>query len=44
VPGKKNKDFALKMGVKGFHGFCKREVLNSHRTINILEELEKYKR
>jgi hypothetical protein len=32
------------MGVKGFHKLCNREVPNSHKTINILEELEKYKR
>jgi hypothetical protein len=32
------------MGVKGFNKFCKMEVPNSHKTVNILDELEKYKR
>jgi hypothetical protein len=32
------------MGIKGYHKYCKNVVPNSHRTINILDELENYRR
>lgn len=32
------------MGIKGFYGYCQREIPESFKTINILEEIEKYKR
>ncbi len=41
---KKEEIYCKKMGVKHFHKYCEMEVPNSHKTINILDELEKYKR
>jgi hypothetical protein len=32
------------MGIKGFYGYCTREVKQSYKTVNILEEIAKYKR
>jgi hypothetical protein len=35
---------SIKMGIGGLYKYCKLKIPNSHKTVNILEELEKYKR
>lgn len=32
------------MGIKGFYGHCNREIPQCHNTVNMIEEIEKYKR
>lgn len=32
------------MGLKGFYGYCLKEVKDCHRTVNIIEEIAKYRR
>lgn len=32
------------MGLKGFYGYCLKEVKDCHKTVNIIEEIAKYRR
>lgn len=32
------------MGIKGFYGYCLKKVKECHRTVNIMEEIAKYRR
>lgn len=32
------------MGIKGFYGYCTRFIPECHKKVNIVEEIEKYKR
>lgn len=32
------------MGIKGFYGFCTREVMDCYKTVDIMKEIETYKR
>lgn len=31
------------MGIKGFYGYCTREIPNCHKVINILDEIKQLK-